>query len=939
MKALASAVLLVLLSSFAFAQPAATPAVEESRSQLEWRPLPDLPDFVGLGGPVVGVHRDVLIVAGGANFPAGPPWSIDGHPPGTKVWHDQIYVLHAPPADGQVDPRWIRAGRLPRPLAYAATVSRPEGVYVLGGETWGQPDADGPASNFPVDEVLRLSWNPRTQQVDVETGVLPPLPRPSQYHAATLLGDDLYVVASHARSIISRVLDEKSMWRISLAPKEHAEWIDCPVWPGAAREKMAFVTQNSGADEEYGSVQSLYLFGGATWARHPDGTPDDARATHFTDNYRYHPRSRTWSRIADFPFVPESRTIDLAGYEFQPEHQSWIRSAETGSASPRSGHELDDLFGRGPRPLAAAPAISVGQSHVLLFSGATGHYVTLDTQDRPPFPREVLSYHTITDRWNVVGEMPIGVVTTSAVQWNGRIVIPTGEVRPGVRTPKVQALSLVRTPKFSSLDWWVLGAYLAALVVIGVWFSRRETGTDDYFLAGRRIPWWAAGISIYVTQLSAITFLGLPSVPYATNWLIYPGQLMIFAFAPVVVIFYLPFFRRLNVTTAYEYLERRFSLPVRLVGSLAFIGYQLARMGVVVYFPALALSTVMGMDIYLAIVLMGVLATLYTVLGGMEAVIWTDVLQVIVLWGGMLLALGMIFHDTGGIAAAFQLARDDHKLTTFNWTWQTGQLAAWIVLLGNVIQQFGPYTTDQAVIQRYLTTQDERSAARGILLNGLLVLPFSTLFFVLGTGLYAYYAMHSDQLSLGMKNDEVFPLFVASRLPAGLSGLVIAGVFAASMSSLDSSMHSVATALTTDFYRRFRPQASDRSSLRLARLLTVAAGLLGTVVALWLATRNETSLFLTFQAILGLATSGVAAMFLLGILTQRANTFGVLTGAAASVAVLVWVTTSTDLNLFLYSVVCILTAVIVGYTASLLRHPPRQDLTGLTWWTRLRSEP
>ncbi|MHC4753091.1 MAG: sodium:solute symporter family transporter [Planctomycetota bacterium] len=182
-------------------------------------------------------------------------------------------------------------------------------------------------------------------------------------------------------------------------------------------------------------------------------------------------------------------------------------------------------------------------------------------------------------------------------------------------------------------NWFVLGCYLVILVGVGIYFAKREKSTDDFFLAGRRIPFWAAGLSIFGTQLSAITYLAMPARAYATDWNLLPLNIGILAIAPLVVFVYIPLFRRLNITTAYEYLEKRFHVSIRIFGSLSFITFQLGRMGVVILLPALALSAVTGMNVYLCITLIGVLSTVYTALGGMEAVIWTDVLQAVVLIG------------------------------------------------------------------------------------------------------------------------------------------------------------------------------------------------------------------------------------------------------------------------------------------------------------------
>ena len=267
---------------------------------------------------------------------------------------------------------------------------------------------------------------------------------------------------------------------------------------------------------------------------------------------------------------------------------------------------------------------------MLVFSGSTGAHV-FDPDPRPEFPQKVRAYHTVTDTWVDAGPMPRGLVTTNVVLRDGRLVLASGEVRPGVRTPKVFVAEVApRGHGFGAVDAAVLALYLIGLVAIGLRFQKRSESTDDFFLAGRRIPWWAAGISIFATQLSAITFVATPAVAYATDWLVLPGKAMILAMAPVVVLLYLPFFRRLDVTTAYEYLERRFSLSVRLFGSASFVAFQLLRMAIVIFLPALALASITGIDVYVCVAVMGVLATLYTVLGGMEAVVWTDVLQTVV---------------------------------------------------------------------------------------------------------------------------------------------------------------------------------------------------------------------------------------------------------------------------------------------------------------------
>lgn len=911
-------------------------ATAHATESLQWSDLPPLPDELGFGGPIVGVHGGVLIVAGGANFPDGPPWSVEGGEPGVKVWHDRIFVLEPGAA------AWREAGNLPVPLGYAAVVSAPDGVYIIGGETFGTAPGAGAGdspTNYAVADVVRLAWNATSSEIVVTENALPPLPKPSRYHAAALIDQDIYVTASHAETPQSQRLDSSSFWRLSLAAAGDARtWTELDPWPGPAREQMTLVAQRTGAADGYEAPMCLYLISGATWAKDADGVMDLTQYQYFADGYRYNPKSNLWRPIADLPALPEPPDADVSAYAFDADSRTWRRrSAEEMTAAPA---DLNALFGQTPRPAAAAPAIALGQSHILLFSGSSGRYVTLDVQDRPTFPKDILSYHTITDTWIKAGEMPLPVVTTSAVTWGDRIVIPSGETQPGIRTNAVQALTIPnRAPGFGALNYAVLIVYLASLIAIGIYYSRGDTGTADFFLAGGRIPWWAAGISIYATQLSAITFVSLPAVAYATNWKVYPAQITILLMAPIVVMFYLPFFRRLNVTTAYEYLEQRFNLSVRLFGSLSFITFQLGRMAVVVYLPALALSVVTGMNLYVCILIMGVLATLYTGLGGMAAVIWTDVLQVIVLWGGIVAALVIVAVDMGGVGPILELARADDKLRIFEWSWDTAQMATWLIFVGSFALNFAPYTTDQAVVQRYMTTKNETAAARSIYLNGFLTLPFAFLFFSLGTALYAYFKTNPLYIPLMMENDKIFPVFVAEHMPAGLSGLVIAGIFAASMSSLDSSIHSVATAFTTDFYRRFLPNHTDAHYLRVGKGVTYFAGIVGTLLTLLLATYDIGSLFFLFQKLLGLTSSGLVAVFMLGMFTRRANATGALTGAAASIAVLYYVTNYTQINFYLYAVIGIAVGLVVGYAVSIVTPASAKSLEGLTYRTMAKRAP
>jgi len=523
------------------------------------------------------------------------------------------------------------------------------------------------------------------------------------------------------------------------------------------------------------------------------------------------------------------------------------------------------------------------------------------------------SFNTVTGQWvdRGTGLLP-GAPASTMVRWGERIVQLT--IEPEGVSPRLLALSLPKAEAaLGVVDFAVVISYLALLIGLGAWFSRREKNTEDYFLAGRRIPWWAAGLSLFATQLSAITFLGTPAVSYATDWMLLPSWFGILFFAPLAVHVFLPLYRKRPMRTVYTWLEWRYGLSVRLFGSFSFIAFQLLRMGVVVYLPSLALSTATGLEVTHCILLMGVLATVYTVLGGMEAVVWTDVLQTGVLLVGVGATLWVVFSAVGDPVAAFSSAAEAGKLRAFGGGWSTVEAATWSLVLGGLFLQFGPYTADQAMVQRYLTTKDEKAAARGIWLNGWMSVPAGALFILVGTALWLYYRARPEALALGIEADAVFPLFLATELPTGVSGLVIAGLFAAAMSTLDSGMHAIATTLTTDWVERL---GGREAPLRVARTLTVVAGATATLVAVVLGASGILSSLLFFLKTLGLLTSGVAGVFLLGVMSKRATAAGALCGAAIGIGLLAWVAFGTATDLFVYPLVGIPTTVVAGWLAS-----------------------
>ncbi|MEX0794872.1 MAG: sodium/solute symporter, partial [Pirellulaceae bacterium] len=660
-----------------------------------------------------------------------------------------------------------------------------------------------------------------------------------------------------------------------------------------------------------------------------------------TDAHRFDPAAYARERSRARP--DRDGKIVLPSYA-----NGWTRVADIAPVHPDNPTETPQ-----PRCVMAGSGIAWGYDFVLLFGGSKGERFLRREQEYPAriaqaeqngdaaevarltaeanaiydehtgFSGDILAYHLTTDRWTWRGTMPGPTpVTTSTVRWNSAVVLPTGESIPGVRTPSVSQATATHSARvFGWANWSVLAVYLVGLVAVGIYCSRAGGEDQDFFLAGGKIPWWAAGVSIFATMLSAITYLSIPARSYGTNWSWFLVNMGIPIVCVLVIYLYLPFFRRLRVASAYHYLEQRFDLGLRLLGSTSFILFQLGRMGVVVLLPALALSAVTGVDVFVCIMAMGALSTLYTVLGGMAAVIWTDVVQVVVLIGGAILALMVMASQIdGGLMGIWTIAAAEGKTALVNdfhfhdLAWSHDGIL--VILMGAIFTNLLPYTSDQAVIQRYLTVADQAQARRALWGNAVIVIPASILFFSVGTAIWVFYKTHPLNLVPLDKPDQIFPWLISSEMPPGLAGLVIAGVFAAAMSSLDSSMHSIATAATTDFYGRLGSPKTAEQTLRMAKLLTLVLGVFGTGSAMVLATLDIQFLWDLFLSIVGLFLGTLAGLFTLGIFSARATAIHAWIGAIASVLVLAWCRWGTEMHGLLYGGIALVVCCGVGILAS-----------------------
>lgn len=693
---------------------------------------------------------------------------------------------------------------------------------------------------------------------------------------------------------------------------EEFQWVVQDDFPGPARIQPVGVGQNSAEEAHF------YLFSGSSF---PEGNKNPSITT---DGLEYNPMTNSWSKTSEIQ-TKEGKRYSLHG----------------ASGIPIGAHHILFLGGVN-KDIFANAWILERQLAGAIKSGDSILRDQLEKEKReylmhPPgwyhFNRDVLVYHTITDTWAKVDDYPfLGPAGAPMVKVKNNWYVINGETMPGVRSPKVYKGTEKVETNFGLLNWILLVLYLLAMLYLGYFFMKRENGTEDFFKGGERIPWWAAGMSIFATMLSAITFMAIPAKTYATDWRYFMMAVTIFVMAIPVVKYYLPFFRRLNVTTAYEYLEKRFNYTSRVLASAIFIIFMVARTALVLFLPSLALTTVTGIDIYTCIILMGVITIIYCTMGGVEAVIWGDVIQGFVLLGGAVLAVVFLVSGTeGGISKLIDITIEHEKMKAFDMTFSLSSATFWVVLLGGIANNLISYSSDQTVIQRYLTTKDEKSAGKSIYLNGILSVVVSMVFYFIGTALFAFYKTNPDQLNVSMSNpDSIFPHFIMTKMPQGIAGILIAAIFAATMSTISSSINSISTAFTTDFYQKLVKNKIDRHYLFIARVSGIIFGGMGVGLALLMAMWNILSLFDYFNYILGLLVSGLGGLFFMGIFIPRIRGNAAIIGFLGGFFTVVFIKLQTDIHFMLYGFIGMASSVAIGILASYVLPEKEKSLQGLT---------
>ncbi len=433
-------------------------------------------------------------------------------------------------------------------------------------------------------------------------------------------------------------------------------------------------------------------------------------------------------------------------------------------------------------------------------------------------------------------------------------------------------------------DWVVVVVYFAGIMGMGAYFARRQRSTKEYFLGNRSMPSWVVGLSIIATLLSTISYLANPGEMIQNGPGLYTRVLAIPIAYVIVAYWVIPFFMRLPITSAYEYLQVRFGGETRTLGAVLFVLIRVIWMSVVVYTASGAMARMTGAPLWVVILCVGVFTTFYAALGGIRAVIWTDVIQFLILLGGAVFAACYAAWYMGldkCVSVAIQTSKPMAPL----WKWDPGfRLTAIGVTMHYVSWVVCTYSADQVVIQRYLSTRDTRAARRSYLISCIGNIFLATILAAAGFALLAFYTEYPDLLKGSMsgqlfdKADDVFPYFIAHQLPVGVTGLITAALFAAAMSSLDSGVNSVSTVITVDFYQRWsKREHTDQTSLKFAKMLGLGLGLMATVLALYVENIEGNILVITNKST-SCVVGPLFGLFALGMFTRRANQFGAIAG-------------------------------------------------------------
>ncbi|MEN8157457.1 MAG: sodium/solute symporter [Bacteroidota bacterium] len=471
--------------------------------------------------------------------------------------------------------------------------------------------------------------------------------------------------------------------------------------------------------------------------------------------------------------------------------------------------------------------------------------------------------------------------------------------------------------QLGTIDTSILAVYGLILVGMGIYFYRKTKTSEQFMVAGRGIPAWAAGLAVMSAYTSSISYIAVPGKAFDSNW--HP---LIFALSALPVAWFVtkyvvPYYRQKNIISVYGYLEEKIGRWASIYASLSFVLFMIGRTAVILYLSSLLLSSFIAVDIRALIIVIGIITIIYTLMGGMEAVIWTDVMQSVIMVGGIIFIGVMLTREVfASPDFLIQNAFDAGKFSLGDAHFSLGSRTIWVMIIYGVSENIRNLMADQNYTQKYCSVPDERKAKRSVWIAMLIYLPLTALFLYIGTALFAFYSGPDHTLGEAItKGDQVFPHFIATQLPVGLKGLIIAAILAASMSTIDSALNCSATVLFVDYYKRyFRPAASEKSSVTFLRLTTVAWGVAGMAFALLLI--NAKSALDVWWIIAGIFGGGILGLFLMAVFNIKITRTQGISAVIFSLLIIIWGSFFRDLPETFSWLECRMDPIIIGATST-----------------------
>ena len=448
------------------------------------------------------------------------------------------------------------------------------------------------------------------------------------------------------------------------------------------------------------------------------------------------------------------------------------------------------------------------------------------------------------------------------------------------------------------IDIFIIVLSLVITILIGYYYSKKQTSTKFYFVAEGSMPSWAVGLSLLATIVSSVTFLAYPGSGYSGNWILLVQGMVIAIVLSIIIWIIVPLYRHLIGISAYEYFEKRFGYFARIYSSAAFIMAYISKMAAIFYLIGNAISSMLGIDTLTIIWTLGVLVIFLTLFGGIKAVIWLDVFQgFLLIIGGIVVLLILIFSIDGGLATIFRIAGEHNRVGFGPYNFDFVKLTFWVMVINGIffaIQNFG---TNQLIVQRFITARSNKEAIKASLMGILFSVPLWALFMFIGTTLFVFYTVNPSLLPNDVLADAVFPIYIMNELPVGITGLIIAAMLATAFSSLDSELNSISAVLTEDYYGRIKKKVSEAGKLRFGKSMVAVVGIFTLVMATFYTVAGNQGALEAVFTLYAIFSGGIAGMFLLGLLTKRANKKGLYVGIAVCVLFTGYaVLTSTSIN-------------------------------------------